>query len=193
MASKKVSATSSSSASTPPFIAQMIKDLNIPNNIQIRLLSNDEADSWKTSGLKDENQIVLGRKHIETIRLPIHPLILQFLSALRLHPMQLTPNSLKFLTASIILNEVEKKDITVEDLLFVFKVKRTPTKPGTPKSPFSTYCLSTSKNFFMFSASTVVDKDWDSLRTLLVVGGEWIPKDFNRTIFPLVTKFSVGK
>ena len=193
MASKKISASSSSSASTPPFIAQMIKDLNIPNNIQIRLLSNDEADNWKTSGLKDENQIVLGRKHIETIRLPIHPLILQFLSALRLHPMQLTPNSLKFLTASIILNEVEKKDITVEDLLFVFKVKRTPTKPGTPKSPFSTYYLSASKNFFMFSASTVVDKDWDSLRTLLVVGGEWIPKDFNRTIFPLVTKFSVGK
>ena len=193
MASKKISASSSSSASTPPFIAQMIKDLNIPNNIQIRLLSNDEADSWKTSGLKDENQIVLGRKHIETIRLPIHPLILQFLSALRLHPMQLTPNSLKFLTASIILNEVEKKDITVEDLLFVFKVKRTPTKPGTPKNPFSTYYLSASKNFFMFSASTVVDKDWDSLRTLLVVGGEWIPKDFNRTLFPLVTKFSIGK
>ena len=193
MASKKISTAYSSSTPPPSFIAQMIRDLNIPSSIQIRLLSNDEADNWKTSGLKDDNQIVLGRKHIETMRLPIHPLILQFLSALHLHPMQLTPNFLKFLTASIILNEVEKKNITVEDLLFVFKVKRTPTKLGAIKSSFGTYYLSASKNFYIFSTSVAVDKDWDSPRTLLVVSGEWIPKDFDRTIFPLVSKFSLGK
>ena len=175
MAPKKITIVDSSSNPPPPFVTQMIKDLNIPSNIQIKLLSNDEADFWKTSGLKDENQIVLGRKHIETMRLPINPLILQFLYALCLRPMQLTPNSFKFLTASIILNEVEKQDIIVEDLLFVFKVKKTPTKPDAPKSPLGTYYLSASKNFFIFSASTRVDKGWDSPRTLLVISGEWIP------------------
>ena len=133
---------------------------------------------------------MLGRKHIETIRLPIHPLILQFLTALRLHPMQLTPNSFKFLTAAIILNEVEGKNIFVEDLLFVFKVKRTPTKPGLPKTQMSTFYLSTSKNYFIFSASNTVDKDWD--RHLLVVTGAWIPKGFSRSNFSLVDKFSTG-
>ena len=193
MASKKSIVSGSSSAPQPPFITQLIRDLNIPNNIQIRLLSNDEANYWKTAGLKDDNLIVLGKKHIETIRLPIHPLILQFLSALRLHPMQLTPNSHKFLVASIILNEVEKKDITVEDLLFAFNIKRTPSKPGAPRGQFGTYYISASKKFYIFSGSTVVDKDWDSLRTLLVVRGEWIPQGFDRSLFPLVNKFSTGK
>ena len=111
--------------------------------------------------MKDDNQIVLGRKHIETMRLPIHPLILQFLSALHLYPMQLTPNSLKFLATSIILNEVEKKDITLEDLLFTFRIKRTPMKPGALKNQFGTYYPSASKNFYIFSGSTVVNKDCD--------------------------------
>ena len=102
--------------------------------------------------------------------------------------MQFTPNSFKFLTASIILNEIEGKYISVEDLLYIFKVKRTHTKPGLPKSQMGTFYLSASKNYFMFSASTTVDKDWD--RNLLVVSGAWFPKDFNRSIFPLVDKFS---
>ena len=87
--------------------------------------------------------------------------------------MQLTPNSFKFLIGSIILNEVEGKDISVEDILYVFKVKRTPSKPGLPKNQMGTFYLSTSKNYFMFSASTTVDKDWD--RNVLVVSGAWIP------------------
>ena len=179
-----------SSAPQPPFITQLIKDCNIPNNIRLRLPSPTESENWRTSGLGNENLIMLGKKHIEIIRLPIHPLILQFLAALRLHPMQLTPNSFKFLTASIILNEVEGKDISVEDLLYVFKVKRTPTKSGLPKSPMGTFYLSASKNYFMFSASTTVDKDWD--RNILVVSGAWFPKDFNHSIFPLVDRFSTG-
>ena len=109
MAPKKSVASESSSSSQLPYITQLIRDCNIHNNIQIRPLTLDEAEYWKTSGLDNKNLLVLGRKHIETIRLPIHPLILQFLSGLHLHPMQLTPNSLKFLVASIILNEVEGK------------------------------------------------------------------------------------
>ena len=175
MAPKKSVIGESSFVSQPPFITQLIRNCNIPNNIQIRLLSPDEAGKWKTSGLDNENLLVLGRKHIETIRLPIHPLILQFLSALHLHPMQLTLNSLKFLVASIILNEVEGKNITFEDLLFIFNVKRTPSKPGTPKVQLSTFYLSASKIFYIFSGSAVVDKDWDSPRGLLVISGEWIP------------------
>ena len=193
MASKKSVASGSFSAPQPPFITQLIKDLNISNNIQIRLLSNDKANYWKIYGLNDDNLIVLGRKHIETIRLLIHPLILQFLSTLRLHPMQLTPNSLKFLVTSIILNEVEKKNITVEDLLFAFNVKRTPSKPGAPKSQMSTYILSGSKNYYIFARRAAVAKDWDSPRNLLVVSGEWVPQGFNRTHFPLVNTFSTGK
>ena len=193
MASKKSAVSGSSSVPQPPFITQLIRDYNIPNNIQIRLLTSQEAKKWKTSGLNDENLLVLGRKHIEIIRLPIHHLILQFLSALRLHLMQLIPNSLKFLVASIILNEVEEKNITVEDLIFVFNFKRTPSKPGAPRGQMSTFYLSTSKNYYIFVGSTAVDKDWDSPRNLLVVSGEWVPQGFNHTHFPLVNTFSTGK
>ena len=134
MASKKSVVSGSSSVPQPPFITQLIRDCNIPSNIQIRLPTPQETEKWKIFGLGDENLLVLGKKHIETIRLPIYPLILQFLAALRLHPMQLTPNSVKFLAASIILNEVQGKNITVEDLLFIFRVKRTHSKPSTPKN-----------------------------------------------------------
>ena len=159
MASKKTVVGGSSSAPQPPFVTQLIKGFNIPKNIHIRPLSNDKTGYWRISGLKNDDLIVLGKKHIEIVRLPIHPFILQFLYALRLHPMQLTPNSLKFLVASIILNEVEKKGITVEDLLFAFKIKRTPTKSSAPKSQFGTYYLLASKNFYIFSGSAVVDND----------------------------------
>ena len=159
MASKNIMTSKSSSAPQPPFITQLIKDCNIPSNIRVRLPTPTESENWRLSGLGNENLIMLGKKHIETIHLPIHPLILQFLAALHLHPMQLTPNSFKFLTASIILNEVEGKDISVEDLLYIFKVKRTQSKPGLPKNQMGTFYLSASKNYFMFSASTTVDKD----------------------------------
>ena len=192
MAAKKSVTGESPSSSQAPHITQLIKACNIPNNIQIRPISPYEADKWKASGL-DENLLILGKKHNETIRLPIHSLILQFLSALCLHPMQLTLNSLKFLVASIILNEVEGKNITVEDLLFVFNVKKTPTKPGNPRGHSNTYYLSASKNYYMFSGSASVDKDWESAGGFYVISGEWIPQGLDRTYFPLVIKFSMGK
>ena len=89
--------------------------------------------------------------------------------------------------------KLREKNITVEDLLFVFNVKRTPTKPGNPRGQLSTYYLSASKNYYMFSGSVVLDKDWDSARGLLIINGEWIPQDFNPTYFPLANKFSLGK
>ena len=102
------------------------------------------------------------KRHIETIRLPIHPMILQFLFALQIHPMKLTPNFLKFIVVAIILNEVEGKNITVNDLLFTFSVKKTPSKPSNPRQ-YLTYYLSASKNYFMFFGKLVVDKDWGLL------------------------------
>ena len=76
MALKRSVAGESSSPSQFPHITQLIRDCNIPNNIQIRPITPEEADKWKTAGLGDENLLVLGRKHIETIRLRIHPFIL---------------------------------------------------------------------------------------------------------------------
>ena len=110
-----------------------------------------------------------------------------------LHPLELTPNSLKFLVASIILDEVEGKNIAVEDLIFIFNVKITLAKPGVPIGQLSTYYLSASKNYYILSRRAAVDKDWDSPKGLLVISGEWIPQDFNSTHFPLVNKFSLGK
>ena len=91
------------------FVSQLIKDCNIPASIKIRPLVQEEENKWRTIGLGDDNLLVLGKRQIETIRLPIHPMILQFLSTLQIHPMQLTPNSLKFIVAAIILSEVEGK------------------------------------------------------------------------------------
>ena len=140
-------------------------------------------------GLDDDNLLVLGKGHIKTIRLPIHPMILQFLFALQIHPMQLTPNSLKFIVATIILKEVEGKNIKINDLLFTFNVKKTPSKPGNPRQ-YLTYYLSGSKNYFMFSRKLVVNKDWETTGGLYLISGDWIPKDFDRSIFLLVTRFT---
>ena len=111
---------------------QLIKECNIPDNIKFTPLSLEEENRWRVSGLGDDN-VVLGKRHIETIHLPVYSLILQFLSALQIHPMQLTPNSLKFIVVAIILNEIEGKGITVNDLLFTFNVKKIPSKPNSPK------------------------------------------------------------
>ena len=101
MARKKEIAYKPSFSSQDYFVSQLVKDYNIPASINIRPLVQEEENKWRTSGLDDENLLVLGKRHIETIRLPIHPMILQFLSALQIHPMQLTPNSLKFIVAAI--------------------------------------------------------------------------------------------
>ena len=91
----------------------------------------DEEKRWKDEGLF-KDILILGKKHIKTIRLPIHPMIIQLVSALQVHSMQLTPNALKFIVASIILNEVEGKDIIVNDLLYAFRVSKTLTNLNAP-------------------------------------------------------------
>ena len=126
MAPKKSIANKSSTSSQEYFVSQLVKECNIPDNIKIRPLTTKEENRWRISGIGDENTIVLGRRHIETIRLPIHSMILQFISALQIHPMQLTPNSLKFIVAAIILNEVEGKGITINDLLSSLIMSRKP-------------------------------------------------------------------
>ena len=119
-------------------------------------------------------------------------MILQFLSALQIHLMQLTPNSLKFIMATIILNEVEGKGITVNDLIFTFNIKKTPSKPNSPKQ-YLTYYISASKKHFMFYGKLAVDKDWETARGLYAISGVWIPPNFDRAHFLLVDRFTQSK
>ena len=69
MAPKKATASKSSSSTQLPHISQLIKDCNIPDTIQIRVLAIEEENRWRTAGL-DDNLLVLGKRHIETICLP---------------------------------------------------------------------------------------------------------------------------
>ena len=58
MAPKKSVAGESSSSSQLPYINKLIRDCNIPNNIQIKPLTPDEAERRKTSGLDDFSFLV---------------------------------------------------------------------------------------------------------------------------------------
>ena len=75
MAPKKAIATKSSFSTQSSFVSQLIRDCNIPDPIKIRPLVEEEENKWRTLGLGDDNLLVLGKRHIETIRLPIHPMI----------------------------------------------------------------------------------------------------------------------
>ena len=112
-------------------ISNLIRDCNIPSSINIRHITKEEERRWKIEGL-EPGLLVLGKRHIETLRFPLHPMILQILSTLQVHLMQLTPNSLKCIIATIILNKVEKKCITVEGFLFAYKAVKTPLNPKAP-------------------------------------------------------------
>ena len=112
MASKKFTQSKSPSFSPVSHVAKLIKDCNIPDNVQIGPLTVKDENRWRFEGL-DSGLLVLGKRHIETIHFPIHPMILQTLSVLQLHLIQLNLNSLKCIVASVILNEMEKKNITV--------------------------------------------------------------------------------
>ena len=75
------------SPSTPfAKVSNLIKDCNIPSSIHIRPIIEVEKKRWKIEGL-DSSLLVLGKSHIETIRFPLHPMILQILSALQVHLM----------------------------------------------------------------------------------------------------------
>ena len=76
MAPKKIIAHKPSFFIQDSHVSQLIKDCNIPDNIKIRPLAPKEENRWRISGLGDDNLLVLGKRHIETIRLPIHPTIL---------------------------------------------------------------------------------------------------------------------
>ena len=149
---------SKSSPSTPSTkVSDLIKDCNIPSSVHIRPMTEAEERKWKVEGL-DSGLLVLGKHHIKTIRFWIHLMILQILSVLQVHPMKLTPNSLKCIVATIILNEVEKKNITVEDFLFAYKAMKTPTSPKAPPKQFITFYLSARK-YYVYSGKLAVNKD----------------------------------
>ena len=128
MAPKRSTQSKSSPSTSSTKISDLIRDCNIPNFVGIRHIIEAEERRWRVEGL-NPGLLVLGKRHIETIRFPLHTMILQILSILQVHPMQLTPNSLKCIVATIILNEVEKKGITVEDFLFFLQSCKNTHKP----------------------------------------------------------------
>ena len=85
-------------------------------------------------------------------------MILQIQSVLQVNPMHLTPNSLKCIVATIILNEVEKKNIMVEDFLFTYKAVKTPINPKAPPKQFVTYYLS-GRKYYLYYEKLAVDKE----------------------------------
>ena len=103
--------------------------------------------------------------------------------------MQLTPNSLKCIIATIILNEVEKKSITVEDFLFAYKAVKTPSNPKAPAKQFLTFYLSTRK-YYVYSGKLSIDKDWETAGGLFVISGDWMSLKFDTSTFALVNKFT---
>ena len=125
MAPKKSAQTKSSPSNPTTKISDLIRDCNIARSVNIKHITEREEKIWKSDGL-EPGLLVLGKHHIETLCFPLHPMILQIFSILQVHPMQLTPHSLKCIVATIILNEVEKKGITIEDFLLAFRVVKTP-------------------------------------------------------------------
>ena len=85
--------------------------------------------------------------------------------------MQLTPNSLKCIIDTIILNEVEKKGIIVEDFLFAYKVVKTPSNPKAPAKQFLTFYLSARK-YHVYTGKLSVDKDWETAGGLFVISDD---------------------
>ena len=70
MAPKKAMASKLSPSTQVLHVSQLIKDCNIPDTIKIKPLAPEEENRWRTSGLDDDNLLVLGKRHIETIHLP---------------------------------------------------------------------------------------------------------------------------
>ena len=64
----------------------MIRDCNIPNSVNIRNIIEEEEKRLELEGL-EPGLLVLGKRHIETLCFPLHPMILQILSTLQIHPM----------------------------------------------------------------------------------------------------------
>lgn len=90
--------------------------------------------------------------------------------------MQLNPNSIKMLTAIVILNEKEYRGVTCKDLLFALFIKKTPSIGD--KRLYTTYSLAMnnpiSKKYFIYFGKLAVDKIWDTFGGLYIISGEWI-------------------
>ena len=139
-------------------VSDLIRDCNIPSSVYIKPIMEKKEKRWRIEGL-NSGLLVLGKRHIETIYFPLHPMILQILSALQVHLMQRIPNSLKCIVASIILNEVGKKKIKMEGFLFAYKAMKTPTNTKAPPKQYLTYYLS-AKKYHVYSSKLVVGRDW---------------------------------
>ena len=103
--------------------------------------------------------------------------------------MQLTPKSLKCIVATIILNEVEKQWIIVEDFLFAYKAVKNPQNPKTPAKQFLTFYLYARK-YHVYSGKLSVDKDWEIAGGLFVISDDRMSPKFDMFAFLLVNKFT---
>lgn len=158
---------------------ELIRDFDIHAIVKIRPIQDDEERRWKGKGL-GTGVLVLGRWHIEILCFPIHYLILQFAIAHKLYLMKLTPNSLQCLVASIILNEVKGKGITLANLLYTLQINKTPFAPSGPPQSYYTFYLTannpSSKNFIYFLWKT---SHWQRMGNhiglFVIVGTRFLP------------------
>ena len=81
MAPRKSAQTKSSSSNPITKISDLIRDCNIPSSVNIRHITEREEKIWKSDGL-EPSLLALGKRHIETLCFPLHPMILQILSIL---------------------------------------------------------------------------------------------------------------
>ena len=75
MAPKKYAQIKSSPSNPTTKISDLIRDCNIPSSINIRHITEREEKVWRSDGL-EPGLLVLGKRHIETLRFPLHPMIL---------------------------------------------------------------------------------------------------------------------
>lgn len=90
-------------SSTPSdlILENLIKEYQIPNFDNINHLCDDEENKWRYEGV-GKDMLVLGQRHINTIRFLIHPLIIQFITV---------QGILTLICQNFILNEVKNKTI----------------------------------------------------------------------------------
>ena len=75
MAPKKYVQSRLSSSTPSTKVSDLIRDCNIPSSVHIRPITGAEEKRWRIEGL-DFGLLVLGKRHIEIIHFPLHPMIL---------------------------------------------------------------------------------------------------------------------
>lgn len=67
-------------------IQDLIRDYDISNTVIIKHITDEEEKKWRLEGLGID-RVILGKRHIEVLYFPIHPLILQFVATHKVYLM----------------------------------------------------------------------------------------------------------